>query len=79
MNNFNNVNNVKMLMKRLMSIIYKMLMAYIVSKKSSLLQRSFMYQNYRLFSKKYFLIEYDYVENAYYKRSNFINVLREIL
>lgn len=30
-----------------------------------------MYQNYRMFSKKYFLIEYDYVEDAYYKRSKF--------
>ena len=28
-----------------------------------------MYQNYRMFSKKYFLVEYDYVEDAYYKRS----------
>ena len=42
-------------------------MAQIVHKT---LQRSVFYSNFnRTFSKSYFLVEYDYVEDAFYKRS----------
>ena len=42
-------------------------MAQIIHKN---LQRTIFYSNFnRMFSKKYFLVEYDYVEDAFYKRS----------
>ena len=42
-------------------------MAHIIHKN---LQRAVFYSNVnRMFSKKYFLVEYDYVEDAFYKRS----------
>ena len=50
-------------------------MAQIIHKN---LQRTIFYSNFnRMFSKKYFLVEYDYVEDAFYKRSK--NSLVDIL